>query len=101
VQPVCAMMPIAELQSNFIADYLVGKAALPDPDEMERQMLDFDRTMKNDYTLSQSHTIQIDCPEYSYMLQKQWRKARRRAAKRGNPLPVVAANINVARGGIG
>jgi hypothetical protein len=96
VQPVCAMMPIAELQSNFIADYLVGEAALPDRAKMEQQMLEFDRTMKNDYTLSESHTIQIDCPEYSYLLQKQWKKARKRAAKQGNAPPIEAAGSKAA-----
>lgn len=90
VQPVCAMMPIAELQSNFIADYLVGEVALPVPADMERQMKAFDETMKADYTLSESHTIQIDCPEYSYLLQKEWKKARKRARAAGNPIPVPA-----------
>lgn len=96
VQPVCAMMPIAELQSNFIADYLAGEAELPDGEDMERQMLAFDQTMKSDYTLSESHTIQIDCPEYSYMLQKEWKKARRRAGKTGDPLQVATAVRHIA-----
>ena len=74
VQPVCAMMPIAELQSNFVADYIIGAFALPHKDTMIKEMKDYDQLMKSNYTSSQSHTIQIDCPEYSYMVQKTWAK---------------------------
>jgi len=58
---------------------------------MEQQMRAFDETMKKDYTLSESHTIQIDCPEYSYLLQKEWKKAQKRARAAGNPIPVPAS----------
>jgi len=92
VQPVCAMMPIAELQSNFVADYITGKIHLPAARQMQEQMISYDRTMKESYTRSESHTIQIDCPEYSYYLQKAWRLAHKRAQAAGNTLPVPASN---------
>ena len=91
VQPVCAMMPIAELQSNFVADYLTGELHLPSAQQMREQMTAYDRSMKESYTRSESHTIQIDCPEYSYFLQKAWKLGRRRAAAAGNALPVPGA----------
>ena len=84
VQPVCAMMPIAELQSNFVADYITGQYHLPPTAKMERDMQSYDAMMKNNYTASQSHTIQIDCPEYSYFMQQEWGKGQKRAAKAGN-----------------
>ena len=84
VQPVCAMMPIAELQSNFVADYIVGEYHLPGADDMTKAMIAYDKMMKANYTHSHSHTIQIDCPEYSYLVQKEWARGRRRARHAGN-----------------
>ncbi len=74
VQPVCAMMPIAELQANFVADYVIGEVALPNKDDMIKEMAAYDQMMKDNYTSSLSHTIQIDCPEYSYVVQKAWKR---------------------------
>ena len=38
VQPLGAIMPIAELQSEWIADLLEGRSALPDPATMRREI---------------------------------------------------------------
>jgi hypothetical protein len=62
---------------------------------MGRQMLSYDKTMKESYTSSESHTIQIDCPEYSYYLQKAWERGRKRAAAAGNSLPVRASPVSL------
>ena len=88
IQPVCAMMPCVELQSNLIADYLCGEVHLPDPKTMEREMIETDERMKRQYTTSKSHTIQIDCPEYTFELREDWKRCRKRAARAGNSLPV-------------
>ncbi|MEE8371049.1 MAG: NAD(P)-binding domain-containing protein, partial [Sphingomonadales bacterium] len=81
IQPICAVMPIAELQANFLADYINGRYSLPERAEMERAAERYDSEMKGRYTTSDSHTIQIDCPEYSYYLQKEWKRGRKRAAR--------------------
>ena len=90
VQPVCAMMPIAELQASLLADYITGEYHLPEPEEMRRRGLAVDAAMKARYTTSESHTIQIDCPEYSYYLREEWRRGAKRAKRAGNALPVSA-----------
>lgn len=88
VQPLCSMMPIAELQSNFIASYLTGETALPAPAQMESEMRRYDEMMKKRFTNSPSHTIQIDCPEYSFFLREAWEKGKARARAAGSPIPI-------------
>ena len=90
VQPLCSMMPIAEIQSHFVAEYLVGRNALPSPAQMEREMHDYDNFMKGRFTNSPSHTIQIDCAEYTYFLREAWEKGKKRALRTGSKVPVTA-----------
>jgi hypothetical protein len=95
VQPVCAMMPIAELQSNLVADYLVGDYRLPVDTEMDRRASSYDSDMKSRYTASESHTIQIDCAEYSYYLREEWKRGAERArAAGGTPLVLAIERAN-------
>lgn len=90
VQPICAMMPIAELQSNFIADYLTGKYAIPDSRRMEQERSRYHEGMKAEFTDSPSHTIEINCEEYSYYLYREWDRGKKRAREQGCPLPLAA-----------
>jgi len=88
VQPLCAMMPIAELQSQLLAAYITGGYHLPHTNEAEASARNYDDTMKSLYTKSLSHTIQIECMEYSYLLREEWKKGAQRARSAGNTLPV-------------
>lgn len=78
VQPKCAMMPIAELQSSFIADLLQGGYQLPSRATMEAELRAMHEGVKAGYTRSESHTIQIDCDEYSHDLYREWDRGKRR-----------------------
>jgi cation diffusion facilitator CzcD-associated flavoprotein CzcO len=91
VQPLCAMMPIAELQANLMAQFLTGRYHLPAPAIMEREMLAYDSAMKSLYTRSTRHTIQIDCLEYSYNLRREMAAGAKRAKAAGNTLPITAS----------
>ncbi|QXZ08500.1 NAD(P)-binding domain-containing protein [Comamonas sp. Y33R10-2] len=77
VQPKCSMMPVAELQSSFLADAILGRIALPNPETMEREMHQAYEAAKSGFTRSESHTIQIDCEEYSHDLFAQWEQCLR------------------------
>lgn len=79
VQTLCAIMPIAELQSHFLADYLKGNYRLPSPEAMNAERKRYHREMLNRFTGSRSYTIQIHCNEYSYHLYKEWDAGKRRA----------------------
>jgi cation diffusion facilitator CzcD-associated flavoprotein CzcO len=81
IQPLCATMPIAELQSQWIAELLTGGYALPTKAELEAATRGFHRAMKARYLESPRHTIQIDCTEYAHDLRKEMKAGRRRARK--------------------
>jgi dimethylaniline monooxygenase (N-oxide forming) len=83
LQPLGAIMPLAELQSEWIADVLEGKAALPSADEMRREIARDDRAMTKRYVRSPRHTIQVDFWPYARGLERERRRGRRRASRRG------------------
>jgi dimethylaniline monooxygenase (N-oxide forming) len=93
VQPLGAIMPIAELQSEWIADVLEGKVPLPDGDEMKRVIEREDRRMRKRYVASKRHTIQVDFHPYMRVLRrerKRKRGLRRALAERSHELRLPA-----------
>ena len=93
VQPLGAIMPIAELQSEWIADVLEGNVALPEPDEMKRVIKREDRRMRRRYVASKRHTIQVDFHPYMRVLRrerKRKRGLRRALAERSHELRLPA-----------
>ena len=80
LQPLGAIMPLAELQSEWIADVLEGKVALPSPDEMKRAIEREDKRMRKRYVRSPRHTIQVDFYPYLRTIQKERRRRGRRAS---------------------
>jgi cation diffusion facilitator CzcD-associated flavoprotein CzcO len=90
VQPLCAMMPIAEEQSKWIAKYLRGEYHSPSRDVMGREAREaYDRS-KSSYVASQRHTIQINCQEYADELRQDLKRGAERAKRAGYRLPVPA-----------
>jgi dimethylaniline monooxygenase (N-oxide forming) len=90
VQPLCAMMPIAEEQSKLIAAWLTGRYAAPDAETMARERDAMHQGVKAHYVASARHTIQINCGEYAYDLRKELKRGIKRAKAKGNPLPIPA-----------
>lgn len=88
VQPLCAMMPIAEEQSKLIAHYLTGHYALPPVEVMNAQRIEMHERIKSRYVTTARHTVQINCGEYTYDLRRELVKGRRRAEASGFALPV-------------
>jgi len=80
VQPLCALMPIAQVQSRLVASHILGDYQLPTAQEMrdsvDRELSDMQRS----YATSTRHTIQIDCMEYTWDLRKEVEQGKRRAA---------------------
>jgi hypothetical protein len=91
VQPLCAMMPIAEQQAIFMARYLRGEYHPPEREVMEREMRRAHEEIKAGYVASKRHTIQIQCQEYTDELRAELKRGARRAARAGYILPVPAA----------
>ena len=81
VQPLGAIMPIAEAQSEWIADVLEGKVELPAADEMKRVIEREDERMRRRYVASTRHTIQVDFYPYMRTIARERRRRRRRGAR--------------------
>ena len=92
VQPLGAIMPIAERQAEWIADLFEGKAALPEARRMRRAIEREESAMRKRYIASTRHTIQVDFHSYMRAL------ARERKRSRGvtRPLPAAGERQRVA-----
>lgn len=84
IQPLYAIMPLAELQSEWIADVLQGTVALPDRATMVEQILANRQALERRYVASKRHTIQVDGPPYKLELQRE-RRRRRVSDRAGGP----------------
>jgi len=64
VQPIGAVMPIAETQSQWVADLLQGRAKLPPEQQMNREIARYTSATTKRYGRSARHTIQVDFLPY-------------------------------------
>jgi cation diffusion facilitator CzcD-associated flavoprotein CzcO len=71
IQPLGAIMPIAELQSEWIADLVEGKVALPDRPAMLADIAEDQAAMRKRYVASKRHTIQVDFWPYLRQLREE------------------------------
>jgi cation diffusion facilitator CzcD-associated flavoprotein CzcO len=90
LQPLGAVMPLAEAQGRWVAEYLSGGYAPPPPAEMRRHIAEDLAAMQKRYVASKRHTIQVDFDDYLYHLERERRRGAERARARGNALPVPA-----------
>jgi cation diffusion facilitator CzcD-associated flavoprotein CzcO len=89
LQPIGAVMPLAELQSEWICDHLSGRYHLP-PDAELRADIEAERAaMFKRYVASKRHTMQVDFDDYVLATRQERRRGERRAALAGHRLPVA------------
>jgi thioredoxin reductase len=98
LQPLGAIMPLAEAQGGWIGEYLRGEYALPPGPELRRDMQRERERMFKRYVASKRHTMQVDYDDYLLDLDRELARGRERAASAGRPLPVTprAAQIDTA-----
>jgi len=75
VQPLGAIMPLAELQSHWVADLIEGGAGLPTRDEMLAEIDTWQSAMARRYVASKRHTIEVDAFAYLRELKRERRRA--------------------------
>ncbi len=90
LQPLGAIMPLAEAQGRWIASYLRGEYQLPPRPQMERDMERERAKMFKRYVASKRHTMQVDFDNYLYALGKELKAGAARARDAGFTLPVPA-----------
>jgi len=75
VQPLGAVMPLAEAQSLWVANLLLGKAKLTSREAMEKGIDRDLEAMHKRYVTSDRHTIQVDFYPYLHQVQREARRA--------------------------
>jgi dimethylaniline monooxygenase (N-oxide forming) len=78
IQPLGAIMPLAEAQAEWVGDLLDGGGTLPSPSAMQAEIVEAEKKMRKRYVASKRHTIQVDFQPYL----REIRRERRRAAQR-------------------
>ncbi len=78
IQPLGPIMPLAEAQVEWVADVLSGRAALPVPDEMRREIAVEEEKQRKRFVASKRHTVEVDF--YPYL--REIRRERKRDSAR-------------------
>jgi dimethylaniline monooxygenase (N-oxide forming) len=89
LQPLGAIMPLAEAQGRWLASYLRGEYHLPSRQAMEADMRRERERMFKRYVASKRHTMQVDFDNYLYDLRKELKAGAARARAAGFTLPVA------------
>ncbi len=79
IQPLGAIMPLAEAQAEWVGDLVGGVGILPSYDEMRRQIQEYDEQVRRRYVASKRHTIQVDFHTYLAEIARERRASRARA----------------------
>ena len=89
-QPLGAIMPAAERQSKWVAQYLRGEYALPERATMLRDIKHEREKMFKRYVASPRHTMQVDYDDFMLAMEREMAAGAERAREQGFALPVGA-----------
>ena len=81
IQPLGAIMPLAEAQSALVSDLIDGEGELPDRSAMARDIAAEQAAMDRRYVNSKRHTIQVDFDRYLRSLSREREESRRRVSR--------------------
>lgn len=93
LQPLGAIMPLAEVQSKLIGAYLQGEYALPAPAKIQAQIKRERERMFKRYVSSKRHTMQVDYREYLSQMALEARLGKLRARRDPTVLPDLWAKV--------
>lgn len=85
LQPLGAVMPIAEIQSQWVSKYLIGEYALPSKAQMEQDIVREREVMRKRYGNSPRHSMQVDFEPYVQSV----KKAMKRGVLRKHSTPLI------------
>ncbi len=71
LQPLGAIMPLAEVQSRWIAELITGRCRLPDKNPMQLAVSRDNNRNKRRYNRSARHTLQVDFHPYREMIERE------------------------------
>ncbi len=79
LQPLGAIMPLAELQSIWVSKYLLGQYTLPSQSELLRDIQQEREKLRKRFGNSPRHTMEVDYLPYVRGIQKEIKRGRKRA----------------------
>jgi dimethylaniline monooxygenase (N-oxide forming) len=79
IQPLGPIMPLAEAQSEWVADLLGGRAALPPAAEMRKEIASEEGRMRKRFVASKRHTVEVDFHPYLREIRRERKLAAQRA----------------------
>ena len=94
VQPIGAIMPVAELQSRWVADLLDGRASLPTLSAMREEVVKYRELIVRRYGPTARHAISVDFQPYCREIARERRAGARRAGSAEND----RAPLSIRRG---
>jgi hypothetical protein len=83
LQPLGAIMPLAEAQGAWVGDHLLGDYALPSTSEVRAAIAADQAAMRKRYVASKRHTIQVDYDDYLHDLARERQAGAERARANG------------------
>jgi dimethylaniline monooxygenase (N-oxide forming) len=89
LQPLGAIMPLAEAQGAWVGDYLLGDYAPPSQAEVRADIAADQAAMRARYVASKRHTIQVDFDDYLHNLARERRAGAERARANGYRPPAL------------
>jgi cation diffusion facilitator CzcD-associated flavoprotein CzcO len=79
IQPLGPIMPLAEAQSEWVADLLSGRATLPPAAEMRQEIASEEGKMRKRFVTSKRHTVEVDFHPYLREIRRERKQAAQRA----------------------
>ena len=79
IQPLGAIMPLAEAQAEWVADLVTGAGRLPSRAQMRREIAAYDRRLRKRFVSSKRHTVEVDFHAYRAEIARERKQARSRA----------------------
>jgi cation diffusion facilitator CzcD-associated flavoprotein CzcO len=79
IQPLGPIMPLAEAQSEWVADLLAGRAGLPPQPEMRRAIAAEEARQSKRFVASKRHTVEVDFHPYLREIRRERKQAAQRA----------------------
>lgn len=81
IQPLGAIMPLAEAQAEWVADLVTGVGQLPPVDQMRQEIAAYDAGLRKRYVASKRHTIEVDFHAYRAEIGRERKRSRKRAQR--------------------
>jgi len=79
IQPLGPIMPLAEAQAEWVADLLSGRARLPEPAVMRREIAVEEEKQRKRFVASKRHTVEVDFYPYLREIRRERKQAVARA----------------------